>query len=99
MIGVTIGATTVGTGAMIAATDVRRTTDPVRWFDSLRVVGADIGFLGHARVDEDEAGFGPRSHLESTVSFVRVERMVTHMPTLRDVVGRARATHDRGVQR
>jgi hypothetical protein len=66
MIGVRIGAMTVGTGAMIAETDARRTTDPLRWFDSLRAPVADAGFLGRARVNEDEAGFGPRSHLETT---------------------------------
>ena len=98
MIGVRIGAMTAETGAMIAETDARRTTDPLRWFDSVRAPVADAGFLGRARVNEDEAGFGPRSHLETTVNCVRFEGLVNHMPTLRDVVGRARATHDRGVR-
>jgi hypothetical protein len=98
MIGVRIGAMTVGTGAMIAETDARRTTDPLRWFDSLRALAADAGFLGRARVNASEAGFGPRSHLETTVNCARFEGPVNHMPTLRDVVGRARVTHDRGVR-
>ena len=98
MIGVRIDAMTVGTGAMIAETDVRRTTDPVRWFVTLRAPAADAGFLGQARVNESAAGFGPRSHLEPTVGCVRFEGLVNHMTALRDVVGRARATNDRGVR-
>ncbi len=73
MIGVRIDAMTVGTGAMIAETDVRTPTDPVRWFDSLRALAADAGFPGQARVNEDEADFGPRSHPETTVNCVRFE--------------------------
>ncbi|MGZ6564708.1 MAG: hypothetical protein ACXVHB_32375 [Solirubrobacteraceae bacterium] len=52
------GATIVGIGAMIAATDVRKPTYPVRWFVSLRAPGADAGFLGRTRVNENEADFG-----------------------------------------
>jgi hypothetical protein len=43
---------TVGTGAMIAETDARRTTDPLGWFDSLRALAADAGFRGRARQRE-----------------------------------------------
>jgi hypothetical protein len=91
---------TVGTGAMIAETDARRTTDPLRWFDSLRAPVADTAFLGRARVNASEAGFGPRSHLETTVNRVRFEGLANHRPTLCDVVRRAPATHDelRGVR-
>ena len=39
---------TAETGAMIAETDARRTTDPLGRFDSLRALAADAGFLGRA---------------------------------------------------
>lgn len=87
---------TAETGAMIAETDARRTTDPLRWFDSLRALAADAGFLGRAR-QRERGRFRASIASGATVNCVRFEGLVNHMPTLRDVVGRARATHDRGV--